>query len=290
MINSIEQLLAVSILPEFGCLNSNDVDIISQELDALEKNPVNGWNVIFPTLYNTLYNITSDLCIKLKCDVPSLFIDFQGSQKLQTSAYLMMDGTAQLHIGIDFIREFLLDKSTDRHIMYRSFKWSIAHELCHICDSNFKSFARSYSFRLFVDRFLLGCFLIGLTSFISGAENILGHANYFILFIISIFFIVLKKVLITFLHRKFEYSADERTVGIIEDFDVQIVKIALTKMTTNIHDFITKSYGNSSNIVAQFFDSFHKKFVLAQSFLLHPSINRRIMRLHSICSRTRILK
>ncbi len=259
-------------------LDDNVINTMIQELNALEKNPANGWNITYPTLYNTLYSLIESLSSKLNIPTPQLFIDFQGIQRHQSSSHLMTDGTTQLHIGVDFIRDFLLKPSSDnRRKMYQSFRWTIAHELSHFSDPNFKLFGHYYSYviRLFLDKMAPICFFLGMVGMIT-------NASFSNLLIPSIIVIALKKFLITVLHRRFEYYADKRSASIIDEFDPQDMKVALTTMTENINKSLSDSAVVSVNPLGQLLSWVFRKFSHIQTFLLHPSIKSRIDRTQAI--------
>ncbi|MFA6263468.1 MAG: hypothetical protein WC630_03425, partial [Candidatus Babeliales bacterium] len=163
MITTAERTSPVVASPNLGVLDQIVINTMAQELDALEKNPVNGWNLTYPTLFNTLYTTTEELCAKLGCTIPYLFIDFQGIQRHQASAHLMTDGSKQLHIGVAFLRECVLKQPHEnQQRAYSAFRWTIAHELSHFCDPKFTLFGRLFLARRFLNNVAIGGFFGGI--------------------------------------------------------------------------------------------------------------------------------
>jgi hypothetical protein len=277
MITTTEKTAPITVLANPEVLDQIVIDTMIKELNELEKNPVNGWNLTYPTLFNTLNTTTGELCAKLGCTIPYLFIDFQGTQRHQACAHLMTDGSKQLHIGIDFLRECLLSQPHEnRQKAYSAFRWTIAHELSHFCDPKFTLFGRLFLARRFLNNVAIGGFLGGIVGLMGQPQ---AWNNVRLLVIASGLFLILKGVASIFMHRKFEYFADAKSVGVIDDVDLNDIKDTLTKMTAAIRDCIHSSYENSPSYFLKLFAWGYRKFKLAQIFLLHPSINKRIARM-----------
>jgi hypothetical protein len=271
-------------------LDDVTVQTMTTELAALEQRPVNGWDVVYPTLYNTLRGIAQEFCTSLSCTVPHIFITFQGIQRHQASAHLMTDGTTQLHIGVDFIRATLLNTATpDREVSHRAFRWAIAHEIGHLNDPAFNRFGRSYQLRTILDGAAQGCAAIGLVgwaatalAFMNTPDHITivpSNINYPAVLGVGIAFMVLKALVITVLHRKFEYTADAIAARLIDDGDHQAMTLALTTMITAIRSSITNPYAQATWPMLRLYGWLYQRGTTARLFFLHPSMERRVKRL-----------
>ena len=262
-------------------LDDLTLDTVTQELAALEANPVNGWNVIYPTLHDTLQGIIQELCTALNCTAPAMIITFLGVQRHQASAHLLTDGSTQLHIGVEFIRATLLNRNAQNHeARYRAFKWTIAHELSHLCDPAFNRYGRAYQIRLILDKVASTCLFLSLVSFMPGASVFLGTTtNYTAILIASATFMVLNTLFVAVLHRRFEYFADAMAARLVDDSDQQAITLALTTMTTAIRNSITNPYAQASSSLLRLYGWCYQKSTLTKLFFLHPSIEKRLKRL-----------
>ena len=98
---------------------------ISQELDALEKNPINGWDTVYTTFFAMLDTTIEELCNKFSCQKPGLIIRFKDRDSHQATAHLLTNGAAQLHVGAEFIRELLFAPApADAKKMTQAFQWT----------------------------------------------------------------------------------------------------------------------------------------------------------------------
>ena len=283
MLTSTEHVEPIVIPPLCEAPDEAAIEVMTCELAELEKKPVHGWDVHCPTLYKTIYALTEELCSRANCTKPNLFIGLTGINKHQASAHLMMDGTTQLHLGVDFVKTFLLAKSSEnRALMYRAFRWTLAHEVGHLCDPLFKKFGRFYNVRRIFNQLITGLFLLGMVSLIPGAHLVLGAVNSALILAISMSFAVLQKVVLILLHRKFEYFADAKSVGIIDDLDFVVVERALTTMDHATRSAIIDPYEHAPDRASQLLGAYGKKFAIAKLSLGHPSINKRMQRLQKI--------
>ncbi len=277
MITTTEKTNPITALTNFEVLDQCLIDTMARELNELEKNPVHGWNLTYPTLFNTLYATTGELCAKLGCSIPYLFIDFQGIQRHQSSAILMTDGSKQLHMGADFLREYLLNQSPENgQKSYNLFRWIIAHELGHFCDTKFNLYGRAFFIRRLLFNFALGG-SIGVAIGSLVRPQVWNDSRYF--FVASVLLLIVNGITSIILHRKFEYFADKKAGNIVTDVDADDIKNMLTTMTTTIRDGITSPFDNLSGYTAQTLAWCYKKFKRAQIFALHPSVDNRIERM-----------
>jgi hypothetical protein len=285
MITTAEKTNPITTSTNFETLDQCLIDTMARELNELEKNPIDGWNLAYPTLYNTLYATTGELCAKLGCPIPYLFIDFQGTQRHQASAFLMTDGAKQLHMGVDFLREYLLDQSPEnRQKSNNLFRWIIAHELGHFCDPTFNLYGRAFFVRRFLFNFAFAG-SIGVAIGLLFRPQTWNDSRYF--FVASVLLLIVNGITSIILHRKFEYFADKKAGNIVTDVDADDIKNMLTTMTTTIRDGITSPFDNLSGYTAQFFAWCYKKFKRAQIFALHPSVDKRIERMRMVGQRAK---
>ncbi len=277
MITNAEKTNPISLPTNLQALDQCLIDTMARELDELEKNPVHGWNLTYPTLFNTLYVTTGELCAKLGCTIPYLFIDFQGIQRHQSSAILMTDGSKQLHIGVDFLRKHLLTQPQEnRQKSYNLFRWIIAHELGHFCDPIFNLYGRTFFVRRLLFNLALGGSIGGIIGSLVQSQT-WNNNRYF--FVACGLFLIINGIASIILHRKFEYFADKKAVGVVTDVDCNDIKIMLTEMTSMIRASITSPFDNLSGYTAQTFAWCYKKYKRTQIFMLHPSVDKRIARI-----------
>jgi len=202
----------------------------------------------------------------------------------------MTDGTTQLHIGTEFIRATLLNRTAqNRELAHRAFRWAIAHELGHLCDPVFNRFGRTYNMRIFLDNAAQGCAVIGLVGWAATAlafMNAPGHItivpsniNYTAVLGVSVAFMILKALVIKILERRFEYTADATAARLVDDGDRQAITHALTTMTTAIRTSITNPYALATWPMLRCYGWCYQRGTLAKLFFLYPSIESRLKRL-----------
>lgn len=250
---------------------------VKTELDALEKTPINGWDRVYPTLFQTLQTRVDQISKEMGCPPPPLVIRFdlpalpmiQSLQSYQASAVMLSNGTTQLHLGSNFIRTFLLTPNgEERPVMEEAFRWSIAHEIGHLSDSLFHAYAKSFSLRTFFD-------LVTTTMCIGGAANLI-FPNQFAFFSLPILLTALllktlKKGGLIILHRSLEYRADKIALEYPAlEVNPAAAQRALQIMTTHIKHRIKRDKGNNLLHRLQIF------YYKINSFLLHPSIEKRM--------------
>jgi hypothetical protein len=249
------------------------VEKISDELQKLEKNPIHGWDKIYVNLYTTLNSIIEELSVKINCPAPYLFIDFNGINKYQAATHIMTDKTTQLHIGIEFIRKYLLCKEPENiKIKHSCFIWIIAHELGHLADPKMHLFARSYKIRIIMNRAISICISVGAINVIFPGS--IGLSNTYLLPLGTSLF-VFNKLATALLHRSFEYTADKNSLRCFDNFDPKISKTVLTEITSTIKKDIEKNASHNSSFIG----NLKKIFIQLKTFALHPSVDRRINRL-----------
>jgi hypothetical protein len=271
---------SLTLITENNPVLSNDIlDVMTQELALLEKNPCNGWNATYPTLYSTLFKIIEEISTTYKHKMPDLFIVFTGINKHQALAQIMTDGSTQIYLGTDFIRTYLLNPSARNSKTYQAFRWIIAHEVGHLCDPGFKFFAQLFSLRFIIDKSASMLFVGSLAALPFSYNN----PDTFIwatkLFTASTLFIIGKKVTLTLLQRKFEYAADALSVKGFSQLDFDTIKTALTNITNAIKSSYPNPYENSNNTIMRYVGNVFKKLTLFNLFIGSPSIDKRIKRL-----------
>jgi hypothetical protein len=286
MVTTHDIVKTKKILPAYKMPHSENVTKILEELDALEKNIVQNWNITYPTLYSFLLTTITDLCAALHCPVPAqIGICFEGVNSQQAIAQIMTDSSTHLYVGSKLIKRSLLDDADEKAASaYRSFRWIIAHELGHLCDPKFKIFAQSFVVRNIIDKIAkvyLGLGIIKMLFPVTQAV-IFIHPN----FIVAVgAFIVLKKIMIILLHRSFEYSADKIALRGLPEFDIKDMQNALDDMITAIKPLLYADPTNKLNLlVGKNFPSIknsviYKKILEASIFYLHPSRSKRIRRI-----------
>lgn len=243
---------------------------ITQELEELEKNPINGWSTVHVNLYNFLHTLTRELCEKLKCSMPDIFIDFHGIQKHQASTHLMTNKTIQLHIGVSFMRKFLLFPSLEElPVKSQMFSWVLAHELGHLRDSRFHWYGSSYRIRIFVNQIISTLFVLGVLKVI--APGLLPGISPLLLPISSACWVV-QKVFYTFLHRSFEYAADQDSLRCFDSFDPKVAHDALIEMTGDIK----KEIENAASTQPFLLGFITQAITTWKTFGYHPSITKRV--------------
>lgn len=262
---------------EYFILTNDDISMIREELAALEKNPVHGWDRVYPTLYNVLYKAIDQIRQALGCSMSGLVIQCQGAQSMQASSYIMLDGTTQLHLGSRFIREYLLDSGENRDRSQRIFTWVIAHELAHLADPTFKAYGSrmSYAVRTAIDRFITILFGIGLGYVLLTSQSKQGLA----LIGFSSALLIFKMFVTMFLHRAFEYKADELSVKAIRDLNKEEIRQALENMTLAIRQALVEQFTFTNSFLKNIFIYISQKVMLCKVFLLHPSVAKRVARL-----------
>lgn len=255
---------------------------IVDDLLALEKKPVNDWNVVYPALFNFLQTMVTELCASLKCASPDFFtIHFQGIQAQQASAYIMTNRTTQFHIGAELLKKYLVNHDPKKaHENYQALRWVVAHELGHLADPVFNMFARTYFVRNFIENACLFAFLF------AGGNMILNNTSH-ALFVGMASFMIVKKIFLILLHRKFEYNADRISLQAVPGIELKVIEKTLRSMQNAIMplchmDTTTKLY----RFVGVYFpalcnSSWYKKIVEMTFFYLHPSLNRRMKKLAS---------
>lgn len=259
-------------------LDQATIETITQELNALIKNPVGGWNVIYPTLYNTLQAVIDDLATKLQCPTPLLFIDFYGIPSYQASALLMLDGSSQLHIGANFIKKLLLNASSDNPTTrYNAFRWTIAHELSHLSDPTFRLYGNLYSMRKVFTNVVTLLFFFGLaTSLWSSLPGCLNFLTPLRMLSVGAAFWVIRKMFLIKLFRNFEYAADEKTMSISDTFTPHDAHYALRSIVSDMSSFLKAPYDKSTSNLVRFIGTCYERYMIIKLFHLHPSIQKRI--------------
>lgn len=261
---------------------------IGQELDALEKNLVNGWDVLYPTLYNFFQRTVSELCIPLNCQQVNWFIIFSGLQSHQTSAHILRDGSKQLHIGVAFIRKSLIDVAPqEAEALYQSFRWTVAHEMGHLSDQNFISYAQSFFVRGVLNNVAQLLFIIGAINLLlpSTTEWINVGPK---LCLAGAAFLLLQAIGTVLLFRNFEYSADKAALRALPNLNPDNAATALKIMTSAIHEHALEDqnnkwyvyFGAHSDVIRQ--STLYQKIVRSSYFWLHPSIAKRIAHIRKL--------
>jgi len=263
------------IIPQFtGFPLSPEVkEQISQDLDALEKNPINNWDKVYPTLFTMLNDTVQELCTKASCSRPGIVIRFKDRDSHQALAMILTNGSTQLHIGAELIRTFLLTPApADALAMSKAFTWTLAHEIGHLSDSLFKGYAKAYLPRNVATRVANFCFFIGIANTISpGALTTFNGTN---LLVGSLVFMCFQQLVTIFLHRQFEYRADNSVAQSTTENTSQDAKIALTTMTAAIN-----TWDQQAIVLQTSLSKAIVKFKLWKLSFLHPTISERIARL-----------
>jgi len=245
-----------------------DFEKISKELDALQINPVNGWETAYPSLFNWLNNLIKELSSKMDCKAPNLVLNFNYIQRQQASAQIMLDGSTQIHIGSELIKKFVLQNRTYKS--YNAFRWTIAHELGHLIDPAFTRYGASYKINKFINYCVLFV-LYGSIAHVFFPTFSAFPAAYCITGTIS--FMLLKKIFIIILHRQFEYNADKYSFK-LNEFSIEDVKYSLTGMTDAI-----KQEMHEHSIANQRASWLNNRISYITTFYLHPKISTRILKL-----------
>jgi hypothetical protein len=264
---------------------------IAQDLDALQKTPINSWDNVYPTLFKSLNSVVEQLCAAMNCPRPGLVIRFDAPQvaimmslqSYQASAMLMTNGSTQLHIGANFIRRFLLTPTQHNIVaMHRAFLWSIAHELGHLTDPMFKAYGNTHRARAIFDRVTLILSISGAISFFLPAHIVL--INPFV-FLATAGLMLTKTVAVMALHWQFEYAADKQTLFNREQgFCPDDAQLALEVMTAEITQCIERRTARipGSGVIDQLLATITRRHFLSKSFAVHPSISSRIERMNQL--------
>lgn len=274
--------ISAPIATHSSVLPHDILDLMAQELERLEQNPVNGWNATYPTLYNTLLSIIEEICVTHKHTPPALFIVFTGINKHQALAQIMTDGSTQIYLGTDFIRTYLLNPSARNKNTYQTFRWIIAHEIGHLCDPGFVFFAQLFSLRFIIDKSASMLFVGSLAALpfsYNNPETLIWTTK---LFVASSLFITGKKIALTLLQRKFEYTADALSVKGFSQLDFDTIKSTLMNITNAIKSSHQNPYEHSNNTIMYYLGHLSKKLSLFKLFIGAPSIDKRIQRLQKI--------
>ncbi len=290
MISVSETLKTTTITPAYKMPNPENVAKILEELCALEKNVVQNWNIIYPTLWAFLQTTVTEICAPLNCPVPAIIIDFRIVQSQQASAHIMTDGSTQLYIGSDLIkRSLILDADAKSAPAYRSFRWVIAHEIGHLCDPKFKMFGRSFALRNIADKIAQAWLGLGMINMLwPASKTIVNLPQGFLIAAAS--FIILKKIFIMALQRSWEYSADRIALQALQDFDANDMQNALNSMIGAMKPLFASDPSSKLNLFFANYPSvketaLYKKVLKASYFYAHPSTNKRIAHIKRITSK-----
>ncbi len=255
---------------------------IIDQLNQLEKKPVHGWDTIYTELYTLLNTIIEELCEKMACKKPGLVIIFNGEHRYQAVAYIMLDGSTQLHIGAQIIHQFLLAPPISESYRYQqAFKWIIAHELGHLMDPNFQAFGSPgiYQLRNIID--LIGQIWIGIgIGFLFFTTHLAHQSNGKIILLSGIVFYVLYKTMIMLLRRRFEYSADALSSTPTTGFTANDAQLALTIMINDIKHYVRQqATAPAVPLPIRWYLWLWEKWRLCQLFYMYPSIPSRIQKM-----------
>lgn len=277
-------------------LPSELVTVLKNELDALVAKPINGWDQQYPTLYRTLLDITTQLCAEVNCPVPGLVVQCTGINANQGLAMIMQDGSTQLHIGAAFISSFLLDSATENALQrHRIFRWTIAHELGHLCDSTMHWWASKGKIRdgivSITDMLISYGIFDGVFAHIPALTRFSG-GNYQFYIILGLGLKIAYKTTEIILHRNFEYFADAVSVKTAEQFSAHEIEQGLTSMTTAIKKCLaaeqktarealvatskTSALGTLMLPILLVMQAYKNKVAQFNLFLLHPSVASRL--------------
>lgn len=264
-------------------LTQETIALITQELDALEKKPINGWDLTYKMLFTFLNTTVNELCIQAHIQTPpGLIIQFQKPATWQAAAYIMTDKSTQLHIGATSIRNVLSAPEADTAIRYQEFKWIIAHELGHLVDPLFKTYATTYQLRLILKKAItligysggIGMIWPRWAAFINISPYVLIGGSVTACFALYVFTILI--------HRKFEYQADLIAKTIYPDCSLKNIEKALHSMHDPIKQFcLTYTPATPKTALEIWFPSvgsftLYKKYLCWHFFKLHPQIRQRI--------------
>ena len=204
-------------------LTPAEKELVAAELNALQQNPINGWDKEYTALFIALNERIVGLAERLKKSSPAFIIHFQGVFNNQAAALIIPDGKKRMLIGADFIRKYLLGSNEAQAKQeHEIFIWSIAHELGHLTDPLFISFTKHtiwYNLAPVLAICLVGQYAFGATSIMS---------QIFIGIIVS----QLGAIGIAFLRQKMELNADAIGMDIINSIDLDLLKTAILEMRT----------------------------------------------------------
>lgn len=271
-------------------MNPEILATISHELTELEKKPINGWDAVYPTLFNFLNDNLKELCASTTLStMPGIVVRFDKIQTWQASAMVMTDGSMQMHIGAEFIRNFVLN--TDEANLapgYEQFKWVIAHELGHLCDPAFISYCKAFTLRSIINQSLSIIFYAGLIGFFWPRWADFLGVNPMLLMGISTALSIIQYIATIIIFRKFEYNADKISMTIHHTCSPEQAGQAIEMIRTPIVAFAsTCNPLEPKTILESYFPmianfSLYKKYLLYSYFHLHPSIKSRVIRLKQI--------
>lgn len=270
--------------------SKEQIEIIGQELDLLEKNPINGWDLQYPNLFKFVSSSLEEVSLIMNCPTPGIVIRFAQDKSplreaifsYQATAILFTNNTQQLHIGADFLRSFVLNNEESKG-KYKAFLWTIAHEIGHLNDPLFKMYGQSYYVRSFIDTFCVTFLFLWVGNLV--APNIISLPIHNLLLTIGIGTWLCKKTIIIVLHRKFEYTADAATLNNKFEFTSSDAKTALTIMIAQIKNLIALKNLAFSFFIPKILQSYFNRLIEFKIFMYHPKVENRVQALNSLSKR-----
>lgn len=95
-------------------INPEKIAQITEELDSLEKNEINGWDKIYPNLYNFLHEIIIIANAESYWGKPNIGILFRGEESDKIIGHCLSNGTMQINFGSTILkRNFFSETNLD---------------------------------------------------------------------------------------------------------------------------------------------------------------------------------
>ena len=100
------------------------IAIIHQEINALETNFVDGWNTLYPNLFNLIEITSKELTTESFWPIVSYFVQFSKPNNDKMLIALLSNGGLQLQLGAETLRNFLTSESPEEalanYVIFRS--------------------------------------------------------------------------------------------------------------------------------------------------------------------------
>jgi hypothetical protein len=197
-------------------------ELDSLQKDTLQTNIIQNWDSKYKILFNAIQVRLAVLAERLGCLTPCFYLHFGGGWNHNAAATIQRDYSKAMHIGVDFLRTYLLcPEEENNQKNHAVFMWIIAHELGHLHDTLFFSYGkRPFLFSSAPSVFFM---ILGLT-----ALDTLSLFEKAILYPVAICLGTITHIL---LRRHFEYNADKFAIGIVDEFDPEHLANALSEMS-----------------------------------------------------------
>jgi len=258
---------------------------ILAELEALEKQPTNGWDVKYPTLFKALTDAVASAAGQLNMPAPGLVIQCKGLWTPNALAMIFPGNVTQMHLGAHFLKTYFL--CTDEHTAdqrHAFFEWVLMHELSHLADPAFKFYAQHRQFFQYASAagvMLIEVGVIGYWVPVIPMWPLLG---------LGAALVIASKFALKWAHYRFEYTADAGATRALRPCNLTVIESGLkniVKESEAIAEYIAREsnvYG--SGLLGRCYIAWKARKFKQSITAFHPPLAKRMQAIMAINNQT----